>query len=279
MKKLFSFILVAINFISLFLLCIIININMLTKEKNINKLTSKINYLDYVQVDNTSEIKDIYDNIYLELKDNVGSSEISTIYNSSYISFVTSKIISNGIEFLLYNKSYKTLTTRELNKEVNFNNTLIDDAVKKINYNFVTINNIVKYRISSISINKTNFIRFLFNPNTKVILLTLIILSIVILYLLNKEKVLKVIFVPTTLCGLFDVLVAIILPYFLKNIYKDEFVIDFLNVFIKEFVNKLFIYGIVIIFFSIIYLIINEKIEEKIKIVVKPKLKKIKNVK
>ena len=278
MKKIFSFILILINFVSLFLLCIIININMLTKEKNISKLTNKINYLDYVNIDSKSEIGDIYDNIYLELQDSLTSKEISIIYDSKYIRKVTSKIIYDGVSLLLYNKNYK-LTTNYLNDKVDFNNTRIDNAVRKINYNFVTINNIVKYRVSSISINKTNLIRFLFKPGTKVILLTLIILSIIILYLLNGEKILKIIFVPAIICGLLDILIAITIPIFLKYIYKDLFVIKFLNVFIKEFGNRLFIYGIVIIFISIIYLLINDRLEEKIKIVVKPKLKKIKSVK
>ena len=278
MKKIFSFILILINFVSLFLLCIIININMLTKEKNISKLTNKINYLDYVNIDSKSEIGDIYDNIYLELQDSLTSKEISIIYDSKYIRKVTSKIIYDGVSLLLYNKNYK-LTTNYLNDKFDSNNTRIDNAVRKINYNFVTINNIVKYRVSSISINKTNLIRFLFKPGTKVILLTLIILSIIILYLLNGEKILKIIFVPAIICGLLDILIAITIPIFLKYIYKDLFVIKFLNVFIKEFGNRLFIYGIVIIFISIIYLLINDRLEEKIKIVVKPKLKKIKSVK
>ena len=275
MKKIFSIFLILINFISLFLLCIIIDINMLTKEKNVNKLVDKINYLDYVNINSKSEIGDIYDNIYLELQDRLDSKEISTIYDSKYIRSVTGKIVYDGVSLLLYNKDYK-LTSNYLNKKVSFNNTLIDNAVRKANYNFVTINNIVKYRVSSVSISKINLIRFLFKPGTKVILLTLIILSIIILYLLNKEKILKLIFVPATLCGLLNILVAIIIPDLFKHIYDDQFVIKFLNVFIKGFIDRLFIYGVVIIFFSIIYLIINEKMEEKIKIVVKPKLKKIK---
>ena len=289
MKKVISIILSFIIFISLTTLTIILNINILTKYKTIDKISSKINYLDLVNIKGKqNDIQKNYDDIYLSYpENNINSDLITKIYNQKFAKDVTTKIIYTELNYLLTGKSEKTYTIDELNTltSKNINNIknlsdndkqIINNIITDNNLKILTIENIIRGKINNISYYKLKIIRYVLDYKFKIILLCLIIISIILEYIINKEKLFPYIFVPTIICSILELLIAIFLPSILFNLISNEFLKTIIYYYLKEFSNNILFTGLSILFISIFYLIINEKIINSTKKVIKPKLKKIK---
>lgn len=278
MRKFFSIVIAIIIFIAVLFLTLVLNINLLIRKDNINKIASNIDYLDLVNVEGSNNIKDIYDDMYIEMeKNDVRYKDINSFYNSNYIKHVSSIIINDNVNYLLYGKKNE-LTTSKLNKILD--KELVNDSkkeIKKSNYNFVNIDTNIRYFIDDIPTNINKIIRYIFGLNFKIILLAVLIISIIIEYILNREKSISYIFTSTLICGFIELLIAVFLKVGINYLISDLFYRLLLNSFSNNLVKMLIVTSGILILISIIYLGFNQIYEDKKKIIIKPRIK-VKNI-
>ena len=277
MKKIISILFAIICFLSLLILTIVLNINLLTKNKNIVKQTKNINYIELVSLNTiNTDNKEIYDEIYYSLqKSDLPLEKIIIFYESDYIKEVFKNIIYNSSNYLFYNKEYKKYNVNTLNKlaDKKIKDKELREQVKNINYNFVNMENNIKYNIDSIDYNKIRILRYIMDNKFKVILLSLIMISIIIEIILNKEKIIPYIFTSSTICSIVDIIISISLSFIVTKNINNEFVLLFIKPFVEYFDRTLLITGLVMLIISTIYLMINQKIDNITKIVIKPRIK------
>ena len=277
MKKIISILFAIICFLSLLILTIVLNINLLTKHKNIVKQTKNINYIELVSLNTiNTDNKEIYDEIYYSLqKSDLPLEKIIIFYESDYIKEVFKNIIYNSSNYLFYNKEYKKYNVNTLNKlaDKKIKDKELREQVKNINYNFVNMENNIKYNIDSIDYNKIRILRYIMDNKFKVILLSLIMISIIIEIILNKEKIIPYIFTSSTICSIVDIIISISLSFIVTKNINNEFVLLFIKPFVEYFDRTLLITGLVMLIISTIYLMINQKIDNITKIVIKPRIK------
>ncbi len=287
MKRLISLVLSFIIFLLLLILIIILNINSVTKYNTINNISKKVNYLNFIDIkSNKNEIRDNYNILYLSLeKANISKEIIEKIYKSDFFVEVTSHIIYKEFTYLKdpYNKKASIYSKQQLDRLVDYYVDKINDIddpikeeikeiMKSNNNNIITIEAIIRKDIANTSLYKLKLLRYLLNLNVKIILLCLIIILMIVECLLNKEKLIPYIFVPTTLSSVFGLLIAL----FFKQIVisnVDEFSLNFIIPYIELFSKNLMFTSILIIMISIIYLMINEYFVNKNKKIIRPKIK------
>lgn len=286
MKKLISGMLSLIIFISLIGLILIININGLLKYKTIEKVTSKIKYLDLVNIEmNENELKEAYDSIYISFQQEGMPGEIvDKVYEQDFFKKVMAKIIYIESNYLLTGNTLETYTIDELNKlivkDINKLDN-IDDNERKVIINIMsnnsskilTMENIIRSNINNIAPLKIEFIRYVLGDKFKIILLSLIIIAILLLFFINREKVFPYIFIPTIICSVFFLVISIFTSNLLVSFISNEFLEGILYPFIKLFLGNLLFTALILLGVSIIYLMMNEMITVKEKSKIRPKIK------
>lgn len=290
MKKIVSIILAMIIFISLITLTTVLNINMLTKYETIHKISSKINYLDLVNIKtNKNDLQEIYDEIYLSFQEyNIPPETIKQFYNQEFFAKVTTKIIYTESNYFLTGKELKTYTLEELNNlaKENIHNIkkiskdeeeLLNTLLERNNQRILTIENIIRSRINNMSYYKIKLIRYILDYKFKVILLCLMIISILLEYIINKEKLLPYIFIPTIICSVLELIISIFIPNIFSKTITNNFLEFLVYPYIKMFANNLLFTALLLLLISIFYLIINEKMTAKLKKIIKPKITKKNN--
>lgn len=286
MKKIMSILLSFVILVSLLGLTMIININIIMKEKTISKVASNINYIDLVNLKmKENELKETYDSIYVSLQqEGITKEQINEIYKQDFFKKVTAKIIYTEVNFLLTGNIIKTYTINELNnlikrdiKKLNLQQEEEEKIIKILSNNsskILTMQNIIRSNINNISFQKVKIIRYLLSYKFKVILLCLIIISIILELIINKERLLSYIFVPTIVCSLIELLISIFIPKLIVKRITNEFLENILYPYIKIFLNNLLFTSLIILGTSIIYLMMNEYIIKKEKRIIKPKIKR-----
>lgn len=285
MKKFISIILSIMIFICLFLLTIILNINALFKKSNIRKINNSMDYTELVDIMGEKiNVEKNFDNIYGKLLENKFTSmEITNLYNSKYIKEMVIKIETDNINYLLYKKEYKPVTTDDIGLDIKLNgikdikgndiSSKITDSVKEIiNASFKESEENIKEEIDSIPSVYLKIIRYMFKNTFKVILVALILINCIILIMINKNKFIPYIFVPCMIVGIIEILIV----FFLDNIiYKtlDNFMYILMHPYVEYFTNKLLITSLIIMCISLFYLAIGDKIDEKSKVFLRKKLK------
>lgn len=285
MKKIISVLLSFIILITLIGLIFILNINNLLKFKTIDKVSSKIDYLNLVNINTEeNELKDTYDSIYLFLQEEGLSSELITkIYQQDFFRKVTSKIIYIEVNYLLTGNIIKTYTGDELNnlfeEDVNKIKNLTDSERKKLESvmrntsEILTMENIIRSNINNIDTRRIELTRYILGDKFKVILLCLLIIAILLLFILNRERVFIYVFVPTIICSILLLCVSLFFTNVILQIISNKFVEVILYPFIKLFLDNLLFTSLIILGISIIYLIMNEIVVNKEKRKIRPKIK------
>jgi len=285
MKKIISVLLSFIILITLIGLIFILNINNLLKFKTIDKVSSKIDYLNLVNINTEeNELKDTYDSIYLFLQEEGLSSELITkIYQQDFFRKVTSKIIYIEVNYLLTGNIIKTYTGDELNnlfeEDVNKIKNLTDSERKKLESvmrntsEILTMENIIRSNINNIDTRRIELTRYILGDKFKVILLCLLIIAILLLFILNRERVFIYVFVPTIICSILLLCVSLFFTNVILQIISNKFVEVILYPFIKLFLDNLLFTSLIILGISIIYLIMNEIVINKEKRKIRPKIK------
>ncbi len=288
MKKVVTIFLAIIVFISVIFLTFILNINILTDSQVIKDIAKDLDYLELVDIKgNSSNLKDYYNELYSSLQKNDVSQEmISQIYEMDFFNIVTSSIIYNKIASILdmsndkyyIRDPYHHFTKEELDilldEEFNkngFNDDKILDLMKENNVNIIEIERVVGNGISMVIEN--NIVRYMLGYPFKIILVCLITISIILLYLMNKEKYLPYIFVPVILSSFLVLVLSLFLKRIITYFVLDSFLLEFVNPFVKIFSNNLLFSSLILLFISAIYLMINEFISNMYKKKIKPKIK------
>lgn len=285
MRKFISVILSIGIFISLFLLTIILNINSLFTESNIRKVNNSMDYTELVDIMGEKlNIEESFSNIYDKLLNNkFTSTEISSLYNSKYIKEIIIKIENDNINYLLYNKKYKTITVNDIGLDIkidgvkdikgnDISSKINSKITNMINASFAGVENEVKDSIDSIPSIYLKIIRYMFKDTFKVILVALIAINCVLLIIINKSKSISYIFVPSMITGIAELLIVFFTDSILYK-YLDNFMYILMHPFADLFTNKLLITSLIIMCISIFYLAIGDRIEEKSKIFLKKKIK------
>lgn len=287
-KKVVTIFLAIIVFISVIFLTFILNINILTDSQVIKDIAKDLDYLELVDIKgNSSNLKDYYNELYSSLQKNDVSQEmISQIYEMDFFNIVTSSIIYNKIASILdmsndkyyIRDPYHHFTKEELDilldEEFNkngFNDDKILDLMKENNVNIIEIERVVGNGISMVIEN--NIVRYMLGYPFKIILVCLITISIILLYLMNKEKYLPYIFVPVILSSFLVLVLSLFLKRIITYFVLDSFLLEFVNPFVKIFSNNLLFSSLILLFISAIYLMINEFISNMYKKKIKPKIK------
>lgn len=289
MKKLFSILLAFVSSISIFLLIIIFSIQFLVSEKTISKIASKIHYLELVNIDEeSSELKENYDSIYLSLKDaGISNFQIKKFYETDFFEKIATKVIYIESNYLLTGKALKTYTIDELNnlssKTISQMNqlkkeeqALLTSTMQENNLKILTMENIIRSDINNITYSKLQVLRYFFSNTFKVILLCLIIISILLQYFLNKEKMFAYIFIPIIICCVIELVFSILLPSMFFRIISNSFLESILYFYVRDFSNYLLLISLILLIISAFYLMVHESIAEKMKKRIRPKIKKIK---
>lgn len=286
MKKVISIILSIIILISLLGLTIIININIIMKNKTISKVASNIKYIDLVNIKmKENELKETYDSIYISLQqEGISRENINKIYKQDFFEKITTKIIYTEVKFLLTGNISKTYTINDINnlikkdiEKINLQQEEKEKIIKILNYNsskILTIENIIRSNINNISPTKIKIVRYFLSYKFKVILLCLLIICILIELVLNKERLLPYIFIPTIICSFLELLISIFTPKSITTNIANKFLESILYPYIKIFLNNLLFTSLIILGISIIYLMVNESVMKKEKRRLKPKIKK-----
>lgn len=286
MKKVISIILSIIILISLLGLTIIININIIMKNNTISKVASNIKYIDLVNIKmKENELKETYDSIYISLQqEGISRENINKIYKQDFFEKITTKIIYTEVKFLLTGNISKTYTINDINnlikkdiEKINLQQEEKEKIIKILNYNsskILTIENIIRSNINNISPTKIKIVRYFLSYKFKVILLCLLIICILIELVLNKERLLPYIFIPTIICSFLELLISIFTPKSITTNIANKFLESILYPYIKIFLNNLLFTSLIILGISIIYLMVNESVMKKEKRRLKPKIKK-----
>lgn len=264
----------------------IINLNIIMKDKTINKVSSNINYINLVNIKmKENELKETYDSIYISLQqEGISKEQIKEIYKQDFLKKVTTKIIHTEINFLLTGNILKTYTINDLNnlikkdiENMNLHQEEKDKIVEVLIKNspkILTIENIIRSNINNISMKKIKIIRYFLSYKFKVILLSIIIMAIILELIINKERLLSYIFIPTIICSLLELLISIFTPSIIMKSITNEFLENILYPYIKVFLNNLLFTSLIMLGISIIYLMMNEYIIKKEKRLIRPKIKK-----
>lgn len=286
MQKIISITLSFIILISLISLTIVINFNIMINSKTINKIASNINYLDLINIKmKENELKETYDSLYLSLQQGGISKEtIEEVYKQDFFQKITAKIIDVESNYLLTGKNLKTYTITDLNR-------IIEEDIQKMSKlseeekqtiitilhhsssKILTIENIIRSNINNISSNKLKIIHYLLSSKFKVILLCLIIISILLQLMINKEKLLPYIFIPTIICSILELFISIFTPHILFSNISNKFLQTILFPYLQYFLTNLLFISLILLGISVIYLMANESIVIKEKNKIKPKLK------
>lgn len=286
MKKIISIMLSITILMSLLGLTTIININIIMKDKTISKVASNIKYIDLVNIKmKENELKDAYDSIYIALQqEGISRKDINEIYKQDFFEKITTKIIYTEVNFLLTGNITKTYTTNEINnlikKDIEKTNIQSESKEKIINVlsnnssKILTIENIIRSNINNVSPTKIKIVRYFLSNQFKVILLCVLIICILIELMLNKEKILPYIFVPTIICSIIELLISILTSKLIIANITNKFLESIIYPYIKSFLNNLLFTSLIILGISIIYLMMNESVIKKEKRVLKPKIKK-----
>lgn len=276
MKRFINFLFSLIIFVSLFLLTIVINLNFLFKGFNLKKINENIDYTELINLSGKNigienDLNNIYNNLILIKLD---SKKIDEIYNSRYLKDSIYSIENSSINYLLYNKKYDALDENELN-EISKKYSNDDDFNKAFPlFNKVLINFSMKAKesIDSIPSKYLKVIRFMFSNNFKIILITIITISCIILIFIDKEKFIPNIFVPTLILGILELFIVFFAPNLIYK-YLDEFIYVVINPYLSSFNRTLLITSLIIMIVSVIYLAIYDRTESKSKIVLKKKIR------
>lgn len=290
MKKLVSIFFSLINLIAIFLLIFIFSVHFLVREETVNKVSSRIYYLDLVNIEaGASEMKENFDSIYLSLKNaGVSNSHIQEFYEGNFFKKAVGKVIYTESNYLLFGGELKTYTLDELNslsnKTISQMKDLMEEEKRVLsstmvenNLKILSIENSIRSTINNASYSKIQLIRYIFSNPFKVILLCLILISIVCQYFLNKEKMFSYIFVPTILCCMMGLLISLFLPIFFIQFFSNPFLEMILYFYIKVFSNYLLYFSLILLSISIFYLMIHESMIERMKKHIRPRLKKIRS--
>lgn len=279
MKKFFSIIFGMIIFICLFVLTIIINLNFLFKEKTINNINKNMDYMSFVNVAGKKDnINNIIDSTYeVLIKSGMSYTDIKNAINSKYLKSVVSKIEVDEINYLFYGKKSNALSKNDLK---NMQNKYIKDkkiilALNFLNPSILEIERNINKNIDSIPNNNLKVVRYLFTNDFKIILLTLITISCVLIIIINKEKFIPYIFVPSCIVGIIELLIVLFADNYLYK-YLSGLVYVFILPFVKQFTGTLLKTSLIIMCISVFYLLISDNISEKSKVILKKRIK-IKN--
>lgn len=291
MRKLVSVFSAIIVFISVTFLTLILNINVLTSSYVIEDVTKSLDYLELVGIKgNFNQLKDYYNELYSSLqKNNVSQEMISKIYKTDFFNKVTSKIILNRINMVLSDPNdklyirdpYPMYNKEELDDlldaEILKAKIVIDDKtlnlIRENNNIIMEIEKLFSNNYSIFDNDKIAVIRYVLGYPFKIILICLIIILIIIMYLINKEKCLPYIFIPIILASFLTLVLSLFFSKILIYVILDDFLLEFINPFVKVFTNNLLFSSLILLFISIIYLMINEFISNRKKRKIKPKLK------
>lgn len=290
-RKLVSVFSAIIVFISVTFLTLILNINVLTSSYVIEDVTKSLDYLELVGIKgNFNQLKDYYNELYSSLqKNNVSQEMISKIYKTDFFNKVTSKIILNRINMVLSDPNdklyirdpYPMYNKEELDDlldaEILKAKIVIDDKtlnlIRENNNIIMEIEKLFSNNYSIFDNDKIAVIRYVLGYPFKIILICLIIILIIIMYLINKEKCLPYIFIPIILASFLTLVLSLFFNKIIIYVILDDFLLEFINPFVKVFTNNLLFSSLILLFISIIYLMINEFISNGRKRKIKPKLK------
>lgn len=284
MKKFFSIIFGIVIFICLFALTIVLNISNTFKESNIRKINNGMDYTELVGLMGVKNKSSDFNSLYGKLLDNKFTSmQISSLYNSEYVKKIVTRIEVDNINYLLYNKHYKSMTTDDIGFDFKLENIkdfkgndISSDVNSKVNkiidQSFALMEDSVKEDIDSIPANYLKIIRFMFTNNFKIIMICIIAINSVLLIIINRAKTIPYIFVPSTIVGIAELLIVFFLDSLLyKTLSSSLYLI--LHPFADSFTNKLLITSLVIMCISIFYLAISDKIDSKTKVILRKKIK------
>lgn len=291
MRKIVSIFLTIIVFISVTFLTLILNINVLTSHYVIEDVSKSLDYLELVDIKgSSSKLNNYYNELYSSLqKNNVSQEMIDKIYKIGFFKEVTYKIIIDEISMIMgdsndriYIKGPHSMYTKgELDKlldeEILKAKLVIDDKtlnlIKKNNNIIMEIEKSFRNSYSIVGNNKIAVIRYVLGYPFKIILICLITISIILLYLINKEKYLPYIFVPIILASFLTLVSSLFLKKIILYFVLDDFLLEFINPFIKIFTNNLLFSSLILLFISTVYLMIDEFISNMSKKKIKPKIK------
>ncbi len=277
MKRLINIILSLVILIDILFLSITININLFSKNNNIKKINNKINYIELTNIEGKNfNTKNYYDNFYKDLvNEDINSSDIEKIYKSKTFKDSMYKIENDNLKYLLKRKDYQRLTTKELNNKFKkeLNDEKLSNKVSKYTYELVNIEDEIKYNIDKVPTKYTNTLRYLISTTFKIIILCTMIISIILIFFINKDKFIAYIFIPSLIVGIIDLILGLSIDTIMYN-KLSKFIYMLSKSFINNYITKLIFTSLIIILISLFYLSVYEKVESKFKVVLKSRIKK-----
>ena len=277
MKRLINIILSLVILIDILFLSITININLFSKNNNIKKINNKINYIELTNIEGKNfNTKNYYDNFYKDLvNEDINSSDIEKIYKSKTFKDSMYKIENDNLKYLLKRKDYQRLTTKELNNKFKkeLNDEKLSNKVSKYTYELVNIEDEIKYNIDKVPTKYTNTLRYLLSTTFKIIILCTMIISIILIFFINKDKFIAYIFIPSLIVGIIDLILGLSIDTIMYN-KLSKFIYMLSKSFINNYITKLIFTSLIIILISLFYLSVYEKVESKFKVVLKSRIKK-----
>lgn len=283
MKKIVSFFLSFLIFLSITMLIFILSMNFLFCESTIYELSHNIDYLDLVDIKaEEGELKHNYDELYLALEQDLSNDLVIKIYESTLPSKITAMLVLNESDYVFQSFSTKlvdessiyNLISNEIQK-MGFseeNRKRVVSVIQKNSSSIISLERVIREKISNYSKGFLLFIRYLLGYTFKVILVCLLTIAIILQFIINKRNYLPYIFVPTILSSVLSLLTSLFLLSFLKG-KIHEFLFLFIRSFLSSYSNFLLFISLLVLFISILSLMMNEKITCYDKKILKPRIK------
>ena len=286
MKKFISIILSIILFITYFIFMAHLNFSVAFSKKSINKVIDDIKFTEQISQAETSPKKLEWDMMLNEMYDvaedyDISRNEVDEIIESESAKEFILNYMENNTNYILNSDETSKIQTEDLQKEIedainnyveNENTDLTQSQKQKI-YNFSKENS---YKIAEklptpedievhLSKEVTNFAKIFFSLNTRIILITIIAISIISIILLQQKKRKWLLYLGTTLLIsnistlLFSLTISPIMNFILDS--NTSIIMNLFKNFSKQIVNPYLIISSIGIVFSIILLVIYNKIK------------------